>query len=72
MILTINTKFYSKLHHCLEADGFPCEAGLKVYVEFNLSQGRPTVFVQGPQPLSLGGSQVARVKVPIRRIPIKL
>jgi hypothetical protein len=72
MILTINTDCYSQHHHRLEADGFTCEAGLKVYVAYNLGQVRPTVFVQGPQPLSLGGSQVACLKTPIREIPIKL
>ena len=72
MILTINSDCYSKHHNSPEADGFPCGAGLKVYVEFNLGQGCATVFVQGPQPLSLGGSQVASVKIPIRGIPTKL
>ena len=68
MILAINTNSFFKHHHCREADGVPCEARLKVYIVYNLDQGRLNVFVQGPQPLSLGGSQVALVKTPIRGI----
>jgi hypothetical protein len=36
LILAINTDFYSQNHHSLEVDGFPCEAGLKVYVGYYL------------------------------------
>jgi hypothetical protein len=43
-----------------------------VYVAYSLGQGRPPVFVQGPQPLSLGGSKVVRAKIPMRGIPTKL
>jgi hypothetical protein len=72
MILTINTNCFSKHHHGMKADGFPSEAGLKVFVAYNLDQVRPTVFVQGPQPLSLDGSQVARKKIPVIGISTKL